>query len=139
MVCPQRNVLAFCFLLTLIFCRSTAALAETASPAQVGILLSENLLRRTTFERYGKQGLHYSEAAAAPSGMWCQLVDVPESWEESSGTAMFAYAMQVGIRHGWLRNYPESHQSAPASRCKAGPKRDNPERRQTHEDEAKHL
>jgi len=41
-------------------------------------------------------------AHQAPSGMWRQLVDMPESWEESSCTAMFAYAMQVGLRHDWL-------------------------------------
>ncbi len=36
------------------------------------------------------------------SGMWRQLVDVPASWEESSGTAMFAYAMVTGVKNGWL-------------------------------------
>jgi len=38
----------------------------------------------------------------SPSGMWRQLVDQETSWEESSCTAMFAFAMQVGIRKGWL-------------------------------------
>ncbi len=38
----------------------------------------------------------------APSGMWRQLVDHPESWEESSCTAMFAFAMETGIQMGWL-------------------------------------
>lgn len=36
------------------------------------------------------------------SGMWRQLVDHPESWEESSCTAMFAFAMEVGSQKGWL-------------------------------------
>ena len=36
------------------------------------------------------------------NGMWGQLVDDPESWSESSGTAMFAYAFAEGIRYGWL-------------------------------------
>lgn len=38
----------------------------------------------------------------APSGLWRQLVDVPESWEETSGTAMFAFAMITGVKKGWL-------------------------------------
>jgi unsaturated rhamnogalacturonyl hydrolase len=36
------------------------------------------------------------------NGMWRQLVDYPYSWAESSCTAMFAYAMAVGVHHGWL-------------------------------------
>lgn len=41
------------------------------------------------------------------SGMWRQLVDEPTSWEESSGTAMFTYAMVTGVKNGWLdkKNY----------------------------------
>ena len=35
-------------------------------------------------------------------GLWTQLVDDPESWPETSGTAMFAYAYLVGVRCGWL-------------------------------------
>ena len=35
-------------------------------------------------------------------GLWGQLVDDPGSWTESSGSAMFAYAMAAGVRNGWL-------------------------------------
>jgi len=35
-------------------------------------------------------------------GMWRQLIDKPESWPETSGSAMFTYAMIVGVKHGWL-------------------------------------
>ena len=38
----------------------------------------------------------------APSGLWRQLVDEPETWEETSGSGMFAYAMVTGVRRGWL-------------------------------------
>ena len=31
-------------------------------------------------------------------GMWRQLVDDPELWEETSGSAMFTYAMIVGVK-----------------------------------------
>jgi len=36
------------------------------------------------------------------SGMWKQLVDDPESWNETSATGMFIYAMTTGVRKGWL-------------------------------------
>ncbi|WP_414703202.1 glycoside hydrolase family 88/105 protein [Proteiniphilum sp. UBA5384] len=35
-------------------------------------------------------------------GMWKQLVDDPECWSETSGSAMFTYAMIVGVNNGWL-------------------------------------
>ena len=36
------------------------------------------------------------------NGMWNQLVDDKEMWEETSGTAMFTYAMIVGVKNHWL-------------------------------------
>ena len=38
----------------------------------------------------------------APSGMWRQIIDHPESWEESSSSAMFTYAFVTGVKNGWL-------------------------------------
>lgn len=38
----------------------------------------------------------------APSGLWRQLIDEPASWEESSGTGMFTFAMIMGVKNGWL-------------------------------------
>jgi rhamnogalacturonyl hydrolase YesR len=38
----------------------------------------------------------------APSGMWRQLVDHPEFWEESSATAMFTFAFVTGVKLGLL-------------------------------------
>jgi unsaturated rhamnogalacturonyl hydrolase len=35
-------------------------------------------------------------------GMWLQLLDHPESWPESSCTAMFTFAMITGVKNGWL-------------------------------------
>ena len=37
-------------------------------------------------------------------GMWRQVVDDASMWEETSGTAMFTYAMIVGVKNGWLDN-----------------------------------
>lgn len=36
------------------------------------------------------------------NGMWRQLIDYEYAWAESSCTAMFAYAMTVGVHQGWL-------------------------------------
>ncbi len=41
-------------------------------------------------------------ANQAQDGMWRQLIDHPESWEESSSSAMFTYALVTGVRRGWL-------------------------------------
>jgi rhamnogalacturonyl hydrolase YesR len=52
--------------------------------------------------------MHYKKMMQAlltyqsDNGMWRQLVDYPYSWTESSCTAMFAYAMAVGLNHDWL-------------------------------------
>ena len=36
------------------------------------------------------------------SGLWGQIVDDPGAWDETSGSAMFAYAFQSGVNHGLL-------------------------------------
>jgi unsaturated rhamnogalacturonyl hydrolase len=38
----------------------------------------------------------------AENGTWRQLIDDPESWSETSGTGMFAFAMITGVKNGWL-------------------------------------
>ncbi|MBN1144201.1 MAG: glycoside hydrolase family 88 protein [Bacteroidales bacterium] len=42
--------------------------------------------------------LRYQEA----DGMWRQIIDDPESWKETSATAMFTYAFITGVKNGWL-------------------------------------
>jgi len=37
-----------------------------------------------------------------PEGLWRQIVDLPGSWLETSGAAMFVFALATGIRKGWL-------------------------------------
>jgi unsaturated rhamnogalacturonyl hydrolase len=39
-------------------------------------------------------------------GLWGQLLDRPESWPETSGTGMFAFAMVTGVKYGWLDPQP---------------------------------
>ena len=36
------------------------------------------------------------------SGMWNQLIDKADCWPETSGSAMFTYAMIMGVKMGWL-------------------------------------
>jgi unsaturated rhamnogalacturonyl hydrolase len=38
----------------------------------------------------------------AGNGMWRQIIDYPQSWEETSSTAMFTYAFVTGVKNGWL-------------------------------------
>jgi unsaturated rhamnogalacturonyl hydrolase len=38
----------------------------------------------------------------ASDGMWRQLIDDPQAWEESSGTGMFTFALISGVKNGWL-------------------------------------
>jgi unsaturated rhamnogalacturonyl hydrolase len=35
-------------------------------------------------------------------GMWRQLIDHPESWQETSCTGMFTFAFITGVKYGWL-------------------------------------
>lgn len=35
-------------------------------------------------------------------GMWRQLIDDKDSWPETSGTGMFAFAIISGVKNGWL-------------------------------------
>jgi rhamnogalacturonyl hydrolase YesR len=38
----------------------------------------------------------------SPDGMWRQLIDHPEAWEESSSSGMFTFALITGVKNGWL-------------------------------------
>jgi rhamnogalacturonyl hydrolase YesR len=47
-----------------------------------------------------------------PSGMWNQLIDEKDSWAETSGSAMFTYAMITGVKKKWL----DAKEYAPVAR-----------------------
>lgn len=38
----------------------------------------------------------------AEDGMWRELIDRQEAWEESSSTGMFTFAIITGVKNGWL-------------------------------------
>jgi rhamnogalacturonyl hydrolase YesR len=50
----------------------------------------------------------------ADDGMWRQLVDHPQAWEESSSTAMFGFAIAVGVQSGILpaEGFESTYQAA---------------------------
>jgi rhamnogalacturonyl hydrolase YesR len=65
------------------------------------ILPKDNPNRDQILDGYHKMMaalLKYQE----PDGMWRQIIDDPEAWKETSGTAMFTYAMITGVKNGWL-------------------------------------
>ncbi|MDR1864238.1 MAG: glycoside hydrolase family 88 protein, partial [Bacteroidales bacterium] len=37
-----------------------------------------------------------------PGGIWNQLIDEPDCWAETSGSAMFTCAFITGVKQGWL-------------------------------------
>ena len=45
-------------------------------------------------------------------GLWNQLIDQPDFWTETSGSAMFTYAMILGVQNGWL----DKEEFAPVAR-----------------------
>lgn len=47
-------------------------------------------------------------------GLWRQLIDRPDCWIETSGSAMFAYAFIMGVKYGWLptKEYGEAARKA---------------------------
>ncbi len=50
----------------------------------------------------------------ANDGMWRQLIDVNTAWKETSSTAMFGYALAMGVNKGILtdKKYKEAYQKA---------------------------
>ncbi|WP_303207818.1 glycoside hydrolase family 88/105 protein [Bacteroides oleiciplenus] len=65
-------------------------------------ILPENNLERKAIMKAYKTMMATLKYYQNENGMWRQLVDDPTMWEESSGSAMFTYAMIVGVKKGWL-------------------------------------
>ena len=47
-----------------------------------------------------------------PEGLWNQLIDQSDCWTETSGSAMFTFALIKGVKNGWL----DAKEYAPAAR-----------------------
>ena len=52
----------------------------------------------------------------AESGMWRQVLDEPDLWEETSCTGMFAYSIARAVRRGWIEpeNLPAARRAVEA-------------------------
>jgi rhamnogalacturonyl hydrolase YesR len=42
-------------------------------------------------------------------GLWHELLDDPDAWQETSSTAMFSFAMITGVKNGWLDQKSYGH------------------------------
>jgi rhamnogalacturonyl hydrolase YesR len=65
-------------------------------------LLPENNANRSKIMASYLKMMSTLKSTQTPNGMWRQLIDDSSMWEETSGTAMFTYAMIVGVKKGWL-------------------------------------
>ena len=74
----------------------TVALVETLS-----VMPENDALRPQLLEILKKQ-IDGLEKIQAPDGMWRQVLDKPELWEETSCTAMFAYGIARAVNRGWI-------------------------------------
>ena len=64
-------------------------------------LPEENIYRPQIMEGY-KNMMETLLKFQDENGMWHQLLDEPDAWPETSGSAMFAFAFITGVKYGWL-------------------------------------
>jgi rhamnogalacturonyl hydrolase YesR len=75
---------------------ATVALVETLSVMPDNDPLRPRLLNILSAQIAGLKKVQ------APDGMWRQVLDQPDLWEETSGTAMFAYGIARAVNRGWI-------------------------------------
>ena len=67
----------------------------------LGLLPEDNPNRTRILESYRKM-MDTLSKYQKEDGLWGQLVDDKTTWTETSGSAMFIYAMIKGVKQGWL-------------------------------------
>jgi len=75
---------------------ATVALVETLSVMPANDPLRPKLIKILSDQIQGLKKVQ------APDGMWRQILDRPELWEETSCTAMFAYGIARAVNRGWI-------------------------------------
>lgn len=70
-------------------------------PVLLGVLPEDNPYRGTILAAYRRMMAALLENQHA-SGLWGQLIDGDDAWDESSCSGMFAFSMIMGVKHGWL-------------------------------------
>ena len=73
-----------------------------AGAAELLRSLPENHPRRARILAGYRKMMAALLAAQDKDGFWHQLIDKPDSWPETSGSAMFTFAFVAGVKHGWL-------------------------------------
>jgi len=74
----------------------------TVSLVELLSALPENHPQRAKLLGILKRQIDGLKKVQAPDGMWRQVLDHPELWEETSCTAMFAYGIARAVNRGWL-------------------------------------
>jgi rhamnogalacturonyl hydrolase YesR len=64
--------------------------------------LPENHPQRAQLIAILKKQIDGLKPLQAPTGMWRQVLDHPELWEETSCTAMFTYGIARAVNRGWI-------------------------------------
>jgi rhamnogalacturonyl hydrolase YesR len=74
----------------------------TVATVEVLSALPEDHPARAQLIAILKKQINGLKPLQAPDGMWRQVLDHPELWEETSCTAMFAYGIARAVNRGWL-------------------------------------
>ena len=77
-----------------------------AGLAEILSVLPEDHAGRATIVAGYQRMMAALLAHLGPSGLWNQLVDRPDAWPETSGSAMFAFAFLRGVNQGLLPAAP---------------------------------
>jgi unsaturated rhamnogalacturonyl hydrolase len=74
----------------------------TVATVEILSALPENHPSRAKLIEILRKQIDGLKPLQAPDGMWRQVLDHPELWEETSCTAMFAYGIARAVNRGWL-------------------------------------
>lgn len=77
-----------------------------ASMTEALLVLPANYPRRDELFQAWRRLMEALVKHQDSQGLWHQIVDVPSSWLETSCTAMFVFALAIGIREKWLPETP---------------------------------
>lgn len=75
---------------------ATVTLVETLTA------MSENDPLRPRLMQILRKQIEGLKKVQTPDGMWRQVLDKPDLWEETSCTAMFAYGIARAVNRGWI-------------------------------------
>ncbi len=82
------------------WCRGNGWMA--AGSADLLTYLPENNPNRARILQEYRKMMATLKSYQNEEGLWRQLIDESDTWTETSGSAMFTYAMAIGVKNGWL-------------------------------------